>query len=241
MTTTSYPTFRLPRTTSRTRLIPPLVVPPQVTASLSPTTSMSRLLSILLVTCSSTSSQRATVVSLWASAWVSPRRTGTVLPPPAALLPLLPPAAVAAAVVLLFPLTDLAAQARERVLDLSLATVALNTAGADHPLITAALAATLPSEPALALVAAVAAQPPPPRPRRCLLMALVELRVVLLALVQHSVTAARSMDGADLLQATVVLDARADPALATRTSFMRGAFRPHLCRSDAHNAALYAC
>jgi len=239
MTTTSYPTSRLPRTTSRTRLTPPLVVPPQVTASLSPTTSMSKLLSTLLVTCSSTSSQRATAVSLWASAWVSPRRTGTVLPLPAALLPLLPPVA-AAAVVLLFPLTDLAAQARERVLDLPLATAALNTAGADHPLITAAPAATLPSEPALALVAAVAAQPPPPRPRRSLLMALAELRVVLLALVQHSVTAARSMDGADLLQATVVLDARADPALATRSSFMRGAFRPYPCRGDAHNAAPYA-
>lgn len=237
MTTTSYPTSRLPRTTSRTSLTQPLVVPPQATASLSPMTFMSRLLSTSLVTCSSTSSQRATAVSPWASAWVSPRRTGTVLPLPAALLPLQPPAVAVA--VPLFPLMDLAAQARERVLDPPLATAALNTDGADHLLITAAPAATLPSGLALALVVAVAVQPP--RPRRSLLMALAGPRVVLLALAQHSVPAARSTDGADPLQVTAVPDARADPVLATRCLLMRGSFRPSPCRGDARYAALHAC
>jgi hypothetical protein len=47
-------------------------------------------------------------------------------------------------------------------------------------------------------------------------MVLADLREVLLALARHSVTAARSTDGAETLPDTVVPVVRADPALATR-------------------------
>jgi hypothetical protein len=134
----------------------------------------------------------------------------------ALLLPLLLPGAAAAAAALPpFPLTEHAVQARERALDLLSATAARNTDGADHLPVTAAPVATLPS--ALALVA----QLPRHHPLRLLLqrflpMVLADPREVLLALARHSVTAARSTDGVDLLQDTAVLDARADRVLATR-------------------------
>ena len=161
-------------------------------------------------------------MSPWASVWASLRRTGTVLPAVVvALLPLLLPLAVAAPP--LFPPTDLAAQARERVLDLLSATAARNTDGADHPLTTAALVATLPSVLAPVAVLLPLRQHPALLllPRRFPPTVLAELREVLLALARHSVIAARSTDGADLLPDTAVPVARADRVLATRKLLMR--------------------
>ena len=161
----------------------------------------------------------------WVSAWASLRRTGTALPARVVALPplLLPLAAAVAAP--LFPLMDRAVLARERVLDLLSATAALSTDGVDPPLTTAAPAATLPSVLALA-----AAQPPlrqllPPRLRRSLLMVLADLREVLPVLARHSVTAARSTDGADLPLDTAVPVARADRVLALRKLLMGGVSR----------------
>ena len=118
-----------------------------------------------------------------------------------------------------FPLTAHVAQARARVLDLLSATAARNTDGADRRLLTAPLVATLP----LVLALVVLLQHPPQHlPSRFLVMVLADLREVLLALAQHSVTAARSTDGVDLLQDTAELDARADPVLAPRKLPVRG-------------------
>ena len=170
-------------------------------------------------------------MSPWASVWASLRRTGTVLPAVVvALLPLLLPPAVAAPP--LFPPTDLAALARERVLDLLSATAARNTGGADHLLIIAAPVATLPLVLAPVAVLLPLRQHPAPRllPRRFPLMVLAELREVLLALARHSVTAARSTDGADLLPDTAVPDARPDRVLATRGLLMRIVSRPGVYR-----------
>jgi hypothetical protein len=134
---------------------------------------------------------------------------------------LLPLAAVVAAP--LFPLMDRAAPARERVLDLLSATAARNTDGADHPLTTAALVATLPSVLAPVAVLLPLRQHPALLllPRRFPPTVLAELREVLLALARHSVIAARSTDGADLLPDTAVPVARADRVLATRKLLMR--------------------
>jgi len=107
-------------------------------------------------------------------------------------------------------LTDLAADLAAR---LALAppsvTAALSTDGADLPVTTAALAATL-----LLVPAAAAAEAPLPSPSR--LMERADPRVVLPVLDLPLVTAARSTDGVDLPQATAVPVATVRLELVTR-------------------------